>query len=141
MLLGCSGDDGSTENVKQTSTGGHGGAKAPLYGLTAGTTSAAGATSYAGRAGAGGVAAGGAGAGGAAAAAGILGGAPEAGRDSFGFGGISGFGGAWTVLRPDHESAGSGGTGAARDTRPNGEGGDTWLGLGGFAGSGFWFSN
>src|SRR3954468_18346091 len=55
MLLGCSGDVGSTESVKQLASGGGGGAKAPLSGLAAGTS---GAGASAGGAAAGGAAAG-----------------------------------------------------------------------------------
>jgi hypothetical protein len=142
MLLGCSGDDGGTESVKQTGTGGHAGAKAPFYGLAGGGTSSAGATSSAGSAGVGGAAggaiAGGAGTGGTAAAAGFpsFAGAPQAGRDSFGFGGASGSG---TVIRTDR--GGAGGFGGAdfdlggddRDEGPS-------FSFGGLGGTSFWFS-
>jgi fibronectin-binding autotransporter adhesin len=141
MLLGCSGDDGSTENVKQMAGAGQGGAKAPLYGLagSAGKASA-GATSGGG---VGGVAAGGASAGAsvagtAGAAAGIPNpaGAPEGGRDSIGFGG----GGSGTVIRTDHESGGSGGLGAGVNLGQGGEDDGSWFGFGGLGGTGFWIN-
>jgi len=137
MLLGCSGDDDGTESVKQMGSAGQGGAKAPFYGL-AGAASSAGAASYAGRGGAGGASgagASGAGASGVAAAAGLPNfiGAPEGGRDSFGFGG-----GAGTVLRID-SSAGSGGIGVDRDA-DRGEDDGSWWSIGGVGGTRIWAS-
>jgi hypothetical protein len=141
MLLGCSGGDGDPASVNQAGSAGHAGAKAPFYGLAGGAgTASAGAASKGGGAGAGGAAAGGAGAGGAgaggaAAAAGYVAGAPEGGRDSFGFGGTAGFG---TVIRT--AGAGSGGLGAGFDSGGNGPSDEPSFSFGGFAGTDLWFS-
>ena len=118
MLLGCSGADVGTEEVKQTGSGGSSGAKARG---SAGTASAgahpiaAGGAAGAPSSPAGGAAGALAGAGGAAAGAGFVAGGssgfgaiPSAGRDSFTIGFESGGSGPGTGPRTDVGNGGSG---------------------------------